>query len=415
MFKDNRASSDPLRRRLRRLSRSERIEEAKEFVRTFHREQGLPAEEAVAREKDVVRQLKHQGFYRHTPDELAFGARIAWRNHANCVGRLFWKSLEVIDCREITDPDLLAGQVFEHMRFALGNGSVRSVISIFAPIEQEDLPPYIENAQIGQYAGYLLPGARILGDPLNVEFTRIATSLGWQPPHSPGRFDLLPLIIRDAKGNRRLYELPEGLIREVEITHPDYPGIAELGLKWYAVPCVSDMILTIGGIDYPCAPFNGYYMATEIASRNFVDPFRYDLLETIGSAIGATVKDPLWKDRVLLELNRAVLTSFETAQVTVVDHHLASAQFVDFAQKEHAVGRIPSANWSWVVPPQASAACPTYHMPMRDLAAVPNFYRSRATDGGELRVSRETEQRSLSRQRWDRAVRRWRNWHRRHT
>jgi nitric-oxide synthase len=287
------------------------------------------------------------------------------------------------------------------------------MISIFAPIEQGRLPAYIENAQISQYAGYLQPGGRISGDPLNVEFTRIATSLGWQPPDPPGPFDLLPLIIRDAQGQRRLYELPEGLVREVEIAHADFPGIASLGLKWYAVPCVSDMVLTVGGIDYPCAPFNGYYMATEIASRDLVDPFRYDLLEAVGRAVGVDLRDPLWKDFALLELNRAVLQSFEAAQVTIVDHHRASSQFVDFAQREHALGRMPSANWSWIVPPQASAASPTFHMPMRDLTAVPNFYRSRAIDGGELHVSRETEQRSVSRQRWDRAVRRWRKWHRR--
>ena len=413
MFADSRASSNPLRRRLRRLSLGERIEEARAFLRTFHREQQRPEQEAAAREKTVVRQLRRDGFYRHTSDELAFGARVAWRNHANCIGRLFWKSLEVVDCREVTEPDQIAGQVFEHMRDALGDGSIRSMISIFAPVEQERLPPYIENAQVSQYAGYLQPDGRTLGDPANLEFTRTATALGWQPPQHATPFDLLPLIIRDAQGRRHLYELPEKLVREVDITHPDFPDLARLGIKWYAVPCVSNMILTIGGIDYPCAPFNGFYMATEIASRDLVDPFRYDLMEPVGRAVEADLQDPLWKDVTLLELNRAVLQSFEAAHVTIVDHHRASAQFVDFAQREQALGRIPSANWSWIVPPQASAASPTFHMPMRDLAAVPNFYHSRVTDGGELRVSRETEQRSINRQRWDRALRRWRNWQRR--
>ena len=33
----------------------------------------------------------------------------------------------------------------------------------------------------------------------------------------------------------------------------------------------------IGGITYPTAPFNGWYMVTEIAVRNFTDTYRYNL------------------------------------------------------------------------------------------------------------------------------------------
>ena len=145
MFIDNRVSSDPLRRRLRRLTRAERLEEARAFLRSFHRELGRPAAACAEREKEVAREIRSHGFYRHTPEELAFGARVAWRNHARCVGRLFWKSLEVRDCRHISDPDAIAGQVCEHMRLALGDGAIRSVISIFPPVEGDALPPVIEN------------------------------------------------------------------------------------------------------------------------------------------------------------------------------------------------------------------------------------------------------------------------------
>jgi nitric-oxide synthase len=411
VYIDRKTGSDPLRRRLRRLSAGERKEEARAFIRLFHRENGLPDSERRSREREVLRDLARDGFYRHTPDELAFGARVAWRNHAGCIGRLFWKTLDVLDCRAVTDPDEMAGQVFAHLRHAHGDGRIRSTISIFAPVEGETLPAYFENRQIAQYAGYV-DGRRVVGDPLNVEFTRTAEALGWRPPEPRGRFDLLPLVIRTTSGQRRLYQLPAGLVREVEIVHPTLPGIGQLGLRWYAVPLVSDMILTIGGIDYPCAPFNGFYMATEIASRDLVDPFRYDLMEPVRQAIGADAADPLWKDQVLTELNRAVLHSFNMAGVSICDHHLASSQYIEFAQAEHAMGRIPSGDWSWIVPPQAAAACPTFHMEMRDLKDVPNYYRSRA-DGAELRVSRATEIRSRHAQRWERAVRRWRSWLRR--
>jgi nitric oxide synthase oxygenase domain/subunit len=48
-----------------------------------------------------------------------------------------------------------------------------------------------------------------------------------------------------------------------------------LHLKWYGVPIISNMDLKIGGITYPTAPFNGWYMVTEIAGKitncNFSD------------------------------------------------------------------------------------------------------------------------------------------------
>ena len=208
--------------------------------------------------------------------------------------------------------------------------------------------------------------------------------------------------------------MPTHRIAEVPITHPEYPAIDALGLRWYAVPCVSGMILSIGGIDYPCAPFNGYYMSTEIASRNLADENRYNLLPRIAEAIGASTTEgaPFWKDRALLELNRAVLRSFEAAGVTMLDHHTASAQYMDFDQRERAAGRASSADWAWIVPPQASPSCPVFHLRMRDLALVPNYYRSGADDGAALAQGYHDERRGATRLRWDRIKREFRDWRR---
>lgn len=54
---------------------------------------------------------------------------------------------------------------------------------------------------------------------------------------------------------------------------------AALGLRWYALPAVSNMLLEIGGLEFPAAPFSGWYMSTEIGSRNLCDPHRYNILE----------------------------------------------------------------------------------------------------------------------------------------
>ena len=48
-------------------------------------------------------------------------------------------------------------------------------------------------------------------------------------------------------------------------------------LRWHAVPAISNMPLRIGGVTYPAAPFNGWYLGTEIGARNLIDIDRYDM------------------------------------------------------------------------------------------------------------------------------------------
>ena len=72
--------------------------------------------------------------------------------------------------------------------------------------------------------------------------------------------------------------MPADAVLEVAIGHPEFGWFAELGLRWYAVPVISDMYLEIGGVCYPAAPFNGWYMCTEIGSRDLGDTGRYDQL-----------------------------------------------------------------------------------------------------------------------------------------
>ena len=408
-YVDSWTRADPLQRRLRRLTNGERHEEMVDFLRLYHHEHELSDAVLAGRIGAARRERRLTGTYTHTPGEVVFGARVAWRNHANCIGRVLWKSLDVIDARHVVDPNAMARQVIDQLETAGASGNRRPMITIFAPARDGRPSAYFDCRQIVQYAGYLSPEG-IIGDPQNVEATRAAIAFGWQPPTTPGPFDLLPFAICDATGRRLLYELPAGAVREVAIAHPALPGIAALGLRWYTVPLVTDVILTIGGIDYPCAPFNGYYMATEIASRNLADVARYNLLERVAAAIGVDLADPLWRDQALVELNRAVLHSFAENGATIVDHHVASRQYLDFVRLEHAVGRVPSGNWEWIVPPQASAACPVFHLPMTDHGDVPNFYRSRALDGARLGPARLTEQRGRARRRLDRIKNRLRRW-----
>lgn len=410
-----RLSGSPLERRLRRISALEKREEARAFLDDFAAASNMSDGARQRRWADIRRGLKRGGWYEHTPEELAFGARLAWRNHARCIGRLYWESLEVADCRDVTAPDAIAARIVDHLDIAQNDGRVRSIISIFPSVREETLPAWIESPQIVQYACHVLVDGSLLGDRQNAEATRIATSLGWRPPQPRTAFDILPVRIRDDKDRRVLFELPHGLVQEVPIGHPQHPGISALGLKWYSVPIVSGMILTIGGVEYPCAPFNGFYLCTEIASRNFADEKRYDLLRPAARAIGLNPDapgPPLWKDTVLTELNRAVLHSYNEAGVTVLDHHTAAAQYMTFHAREQAAGRRVAGDWRWILPPQAGSAHDVFHLKMRNFHPVPNYYMDRGSDGLQLMPWYGDRRRNRWRRSTDRIQRRLKIWKR---
>ena len=135
--------------------------------------------------------------------------------------------------------------------------------------------------------------------------------------------------MQDAGGLITLHELPADAVLEVTIGHPEFGWFADLGLRWHAVPVISDMYLDIGGVHYPAAPFNGWYRCTEIGSRDLGDADRYDQLPVIARHMGlSTASDrTLWKDKAMTELNLAVLHSFSKAGVTIADHHTESVRF----------------------------------------------------------------------------------------
>ena len=104
-----------------------------------------------------------------------------------------------------------------------------------------------------------------------------------------------------------------------ESWHPEHPGIADLGMKWYSVPAVSALEVTVGGILYPCIPFNGWYADTEVV-RDLIDEDRYDKLEVVARVMGLDVSanSTLWRDEAQLAVNKAVLHSYQHAGVAMV-------------------------------------------------------------------------------------------------
>jgi len=333
-------------------------------------------DELARRLKACSDTLQQGGVAPLSSDELTAAARIGWRNHARCIGRLHWRSLIVRDFRALHEPGAMAEALSEHLALAQGTGSVRSVMSIFAPAERPGGPsPRIWNQQLCAYAGYRGRDGAVLGDPRQVELTDRALALGWQPPTPRGPFDLLPWIISGRDGRPHLFPLAPGQVREVRLSHPDYSWFETLGLRWYAVPVITDMCFRAAGTDFPAAPFNGWYVGTEIGARDLADVDRYNMLPVIADRLGLDRRTPrsLWQDRALLELNLAVVHSYEMAGVKLVDHHTASAEFMRFCEREKAASREVSAEWSWIVPPLSPATTPVFHLPMREFPSTPDF------------------------------------------
>ena len=105
---------------------------AERFVALFHDEN--PGAGAYGdRMRQVRGEVKAHGTYRHTPGELAFAARVAWRNSSRCIGRLYWRTLQVRDRRQVSAADQIAAECFTHLREATNGGRIRPVITVFAP------------------------------------------------------------------------------------------------------------------------------------------------------------------------------------------------------------------------------------------------------------------------------------------
>ena len=354
-------------------TRQQLLLEAKEFLAMFHQECGLH-QYYLERTAQVQDEIERTGTYWHTYEELAFGARVAWRNSSRCIGRLYWRTLQVVDRRHLSTEEEIFKALVEHIQLATNGGRIQSMMTIFRPSLPGQASVRIWNPQLIRYAGYRQPDGSVVGDPLHVELTEVIRRLGWQGGGGP--FDILPLVIQLSRRLPRLFELPREHVLEVPLSHPDYPWFAELGLKWHALPVLSSMRLEIGGISYTAAPFNGWYMGTEIGARNLGDVQRYNLLPLIARRMGLDTHSDraLWRDRAIVELNIAVLSSFARHRVSIVDHHTASRQFVLHQKREEEAGHVVPADWGWIVPPISGSTTPVFHTPYTDMTLKPNFF-----------------------------------------
>ena len=106
--------------------------EAAEFIRGFYAEHPNAGDPDRRIQRDP-RAIDVTGTYWHTPAELAYAARVAWRNAGRCIGRLYWRSLRVRDRRDVTSAGEIAAECVAHLREATNGGKIGPLISRVRP------------------------------------------------------------------------------------------------------------------------------------------------------------------------------------------------------------------------------------------------------------------------------------------
>ncbi|ETE61210.1 Nitric oxide synthase, inducible, partial [Ophiophagus hannah] len=324
------------------IPRDKLLHQAAEFIHLFYNTlQKAETEEHTTRLEAVAQEIERTGTYQLTKEELIFATKQAWRNAPRCIGRIQWSNLQVFDARSCTNAKEMFEHLCRHVEYATNGGNIRSRILCLLPF---------------------------------FPFSQLCIQLGWRAKY--GCFDVLPLVLQADGQDPELFELPPELVLEVSMEHPTYEWFKDLDLKWYALPAVSNMLLEVGGLEFTACPFNGWYMGTEIGVRDFCDARRYNILQEVGRRMGLETNklSSLWKDKAVIEVNIAVLHSFQKQSITIMDHHSAAESFMKYMQNEYRIRGGCPADWVWLVPPISGSITPLFHQEMLNYIISPFYY-----------------------------------------
>ncbi|USG68426.1 nitric oxide synthase oxygenase [Brevibacillus ruminantium] len=348
-------------------------EEARTFLLECYAYLGKSDAVVQSRWHMIEQEIQSTGSYAHTFEELHYGVKAAWRNSNRCIGRFFWNTIHLFDAREATSEEEIRDALLRHIEYATNGGKIRPAITVFRAAANHQERIRIWNHQLIRYAGFETETG-VIGDPHSLPFTKKCLELGWAAKQEP--FEILPLVFQIGDRPPALFEIPKEYVLEVPISHPHYSWFDELSLRWYAVPIISEMRLEVGGIPYTAAPFNGWYMETEIGARNFADEDRFHMLPQVAAYMGldTSTNASFWKDKALIELNLAVHHSYKEAGVSIVDHHTAAQQFKMFEQQEQEAGRRVTGDWTWLIPPVSPATTHIFHKSYDNTWLSPNFF-----------------------------------------
>ncbi len=332
---------------------------AESFVRLHHAE--VLGADPTPRLAEVRAELARTGDYRHTTAELEWAGRVAWRNADRCVGRAYWNGLRVRDRRHVDDLGQVAAETAEHCRESFHGGRIRPTMTVFAAARPGTTGPRIVNEQVVRYAG----------DPRYRQLRQLAVDLGWR--WDGDRWAVLPLVLHGDRDGPLVVPVPADAAAEVRLEHPLFPWFAGLGLRWHALPVITDMRLEAGGKWY-LVPFGGWYVETEISARNLADPDRLDMLPEIAARLGLDRSQTWtdWRNAATVVLNQAVLWSFDRDRIRISHHHAEAQRLLEHLAREGRAGRAWQENvdWSWVNLPSATPT-PTYHRYYRHQPDLP--------------------------------------------
>lgn len=353
--------------------------ETYDFLSIYHEDKGTSNEDYEKRIADIDHEIQQTGTYAHTTAEIEYGCQLAWRNSARCINRLYWSTLKVVDRRQVKTNGEMFTEICNHLRMAYNNGTLQAT-TLVMPKDAR-----LWSTQYLRYACYEQADGSILGDPANRELTKVAIELGWNnEERKRTQWDLLPIIVQcDPNTPPSWYNLPEDLRPTVMLSHPDPKydaAIKSLGLRWVAQPFVADKAIEIGGIVYKCVPFSGWFMETEIG-RNLCDIQRYNIIPKLAALLNldvtAAANSQLNIDRIYVEINAAVLHSFQKAKVAIVDHHTAATGFMKFMNQEVKQRGNTPADWIWLVPPISGGMSSLFHQEMLNYVVKPRVLDQR--------------------------------------
>uniref|UniRef100_A0A7M5X3E8 nitric-oxide synthase (NADPH) n=1 Tax=Clytia hemisphaerica TaxID=252671 RepID=A0A7M5X3E8_9CNID len=108
-------------------SQDELLRQAKDFISQYYKslKRENIEEEMEERWERVKKEIELRGTYDLDEKELVFGARLAWRNAARCIGRIQWKKLQVFDFRHVTTAKEMFDCILQHLQFATNKGKIR--------------------------------------------------------------------------------------------------------------------------------------------------------------------------------------------------------------------------------------------------------------------------------------------------
>uniref|UniRef100_T1IV07 Nitric oxide synthase n=1 Tax=Strigamia maritima TaxID=126957 RepID=T1IV07_STRMM len=345
------------------VDKEEVVQFLDEFYASINKKNTIEQEGRVQKVLESVNILND---YDLMPEELEFGARLAWRNAPTSLVRYDWENLQVLDQRHVRSALGTFTALCDHLKRTNNGGKIKSIVSVFPSDGCR-----VWNRSLVSYAAYRREDNTVIGNPDNLYLTQLCERLGWQGTGSLN--DLLPIVVNESGRDPEMFDLPKELVLEVPLRHPKHACFEQLNIKWPAWTSRADQFLKIGGLQFPAAPLSHVQVSSDVADQMLInDP---TLLKKVaeGLNLDTSVASTLWKEIALIELNSAILHSFRTAGVSILDHHSASDLFLSFFNKEQKLRGGCPGDWRKLVPTISSSILLIYHQEMLSYNLTPAF------------------------------------------